>query len=192
MPEEKSDRAKWPRAQAQELANRLCHVLEKDTVKIIVSGSLRREKPEVHDIEILYVSKRHEQPDPNDMFARVMVDLADATIARLMRQGVLRPRLNVNGHTTMGDKNKLMVHVPSGILVDFFKTSLENWWVSLVIRTGSKANNLRLTNGAIRLGRTLNAYGSGVTDGDRIIPAHSEEDVFRLCGLPYQTPVKRV
>jgi hypothetical protein len=50
-------------------------------------------------------------------------------------------------------------------------TTRENWFVSLVIRTGSKDTNLLLTTGAQKLGRKLNAYGCGVTGPDGTIIA---------------------
>lgn len=66
------------------------------------------------------------------------------------------------------------------------------WWVALVIRTGSKETNLRLTTGAQKRGGTIHAYGSGVTFKDgREITATSEKDVFDMCGVPYLPPEKR-
>ena len=42
----------------------------------------------------------------------------------------------------------------------------------MVVRTGSKETNLRLTTGAQKQGRSLNAYGRGVTCSDgSIVPA---------------------
>ena len=69
---------------------------------------------------------------------------------------------------------------------------IPNWWVSLVIRTGGKETNLQLTNGAIRLGRSLMAYGCGARCSDgSIIAATSEQHVFELCGVPYREPADR-
>jgi DNA polymerase/3'-5' exonuclease PolX len=76
--------------------------------------------------------------------------------------------------------------------VDFFATTPENWWVSLVVRTGSLEMNLELTKGANHLGRSLNVYGRGVTRADgTVIPATSEEHVFELCGVKYRVPSAR-
>lgn len=73
--------------------------------------------------------------------------------------------------------------------MDFFSTTAENWNVSLVIRTGGKATNLKLTNGAIAKGAHLQAFGSGIVlQNKKIIPATSERHVFELCGVPYQEP----
>ena len=48
------------------------------------------------------------------------------------------------GTFARGVQNKLGIHVPSGIPVDFFATTPAGWFRSLVIRTGSKDFNLWL------------------------------------------------
>ncbi len=98
----------------------------------------------------------------------------------------------VDGRTTWGPKNKLAIHCETGIAVDFFATTIENWWVSLVIRTGGKATNLKLTTGALDKGMHLNAYGSGFTlQNKQVVPARSEREVFELAGVPYREPWER-
>jgi DNA polymerase/3'-5' exonuclease PolX len=126
------------------------------------------------------------------LFDRRLVSVADEVCNELLRDGILAKRPNVKGHFTWGEANKLAVHVASGVPVDFFSTTEDNWWVSLVIRTGSKETNLKLTNGAIHLGRKLHAYGSGVTMPDGSTrKAQSEQEVFELCGVPYLEPKDR-
>lgn len=399
-----TDKPRFPNALGMVVAAEICAALKPVCKKLVVAGSLRRRKPTIGDVEILYVGEFETRQHPEDMFASINVNLADEAIAKLESSGVLERRKNVNGSTMYGPKNKLMRHVASGIPVDLFsvpqercpcgivpheskgtkettdtephsiqtelrrvrqvlrkqecksvlqemqrptsmgraegqkesedvrvlhlrelpkeisgmellegkktllpgvrersdgtsaagkgghesrvrdvaqaglqdglrsgeiprdkecqkilrdgtqagdgETSREkiassgnrssqewhqgrqpdkeftshasqdthgkgglpalsegipdkvmcpichgtgwhapNWFVSLVIRTGSKEMNLKLTDGAIKLGRTLNAYGSGVTLEDgRVMPATSEEDVFFLCQVPYVPP----
>jgi hypothetical protein len=57
---------------------------------------------------------------------------------------VLTKRKNKNGVTTWGTLNKLATHATSGIGVDLFATTHDRWFVSLVVRTGSKETNLSL------------------------------------------------
>lgn len=171
--------------------------------RIAIAGSLRRKKESVGDIEVLFVGNTATRSDKADMFASVEVNLADEAIATLEKKGVLERRKNVNGIETYGPKNKLMRHVVSGIPVDFFSTMEPCWMVALVIRTGSKETNLKLTTGAIRLGRRLHAYGEGVSilepqiiDGvaynrGDVIKARNERDVFELCGVKYLEPEQR-
>jgi DNA polymerase/3'-5' exonuclease PolX len=67
-----------------------------------------------------------------------------------------------------------------------------NWWVALVIRTGSKDTNLALTTGANRKNATLMAYGAGVKWSDgTVTAATSEQHVFEMCGVPYKEPKDR-
>ena len=183
-------KTRWPHAEALAVAEQLQAILSPACRRIAIAGSLRRRKPDVGDVELLFVPILTERPD--GLFDRRIVDVCSEVVEKMLADGVLAKRPNVNGHFTWGERNKLAIHVPSGIPVDLFGTSEANWFVSLVIRTGSKDTNLRLTNGAIRRGATLNAYGSGVTwsDGTQT-PATSEEHVFEMCGVPYLPPHKR-
>lgn len=184
---------KWAAIEAMPIAESLITALVPACERVCFAGSLRRRRPEVGDIEILYVPKLEMLPDPLDIFGTpVLTNLADGVIARLEANEILARRQNVNGQEMFGEKNKLMLHSVTGIPVDLFSTTLENWWVSLVVRTGSKETNLRLTNAAIERGRSLIAYGAGVRQPDgQITPAHSEREVFELCGVPYLEPQHR-
>jgi DNA polymerase/3'-5' exonuclease PolX len=185
-----SDKQKFPRAAAMKVAREICLRLADDCVRLELAGSLRREKQEVGDVEILYIPDFKTEKD--GLFDTKQVNRADEVLAHLLETGIIAKRRNVNGSEMWGEKNKLAVHVASGIPIDFFCTSEKNWWVSLVVRTGSKETNLRLTTGAIKLGRTLNAYGCGVAESDgNVIPATSEQHVFQLCGVPYLEPINR-
>ena len=179
--------------EAQAVANELGQVLIPFCERIVVAGSIRRRKPLVGDVEILYVPRIVNRPVPGDMFKREDADAAEAQINAWLLQRIISKRPSKTGIFTWGALNKLATHTGSGIGVDFFATTQANWWVSLVIRTGGKETNLKLTNGAIRIGRKLNAYGCGVTESDgNVIPATSEEHVFELCGVPYLAPEERI
>lgn len=187
-----SDKPKFPREQALAVANNLVKLLAPFTQRIEIVGSLRRGKALVSDAEILFVPAT--QTSPDGLFDTLTVDLADAYIDSLFKSGLVGKRLNSAGYVAAwGPKNKLAVHTTSGIPVDFFATTEENWWTSLVIRTGSLETNLKLTTGAQKLNRTLHAYGSGVTvNGTGMaIPAESERDVFKLCGVGFLDPKDR-
>lgn len=176
------------------VANEIIDALRPFCSRIEIAGSLRRQKTLCSDVEVLYVPRIERQLDSSELFGDGrIVDVARAKINDLVALGVLDHRVNVNGSETWGDKNKLAVHVPTGFPVDLFATTEENWWVSLVVRTGSLETNLRLTNGALARGRSLNAYGCGVTDKDtgNVIRAESERQVFELCGITYLEPTKR-
>lgn len=184
-----SDKPQYPREQAIEVARGLCELLKPVTARLVVAGSLRRNKATVGDVELLFVPAFADRQF--DMFTTVPFDLASEAIGNLLNNGTLTKRPNKEGHFTWGEKNKLAVH-RSGVPVDLFSTTEENWWVSLVIRTGGKATNLKLTTGAQSRGMRLNAYGSGFTlQNQQSLVCTSEREVFEIAGVPYAEPEDR-
>lgn len=185
-----SEKRKFPHAAALAVAEELQALLAPACKRIAIAGSLRRLKPEVGDIELLFIPIFTSRPD--GLFDCSLVDVCSEVAEGLLARGVLAKRPNVNGSFTWGERNKLAIHVPSGIPVDLFGTSEANWWVSLVVRTGSKETNLALTTGANKRGASLMAYGNGVKWSDgTITPATSEEHVFEMCGVTYKEPQHR-
>jgi len=185
-----SEKKKLPREDALKVAREVQAMLEPFCERIEIAGSLRREKPLVGDIELLFVPLI--KSGGTDLFGSYEIDFADVEINRLLATGVLAKRPSSIGGFTWGTKNKLGIHVPSGIPLDLFSTTQQNWWVSLVVRTGSRETNLELTTGAQKLGVKLNAYGCGITHSNgNVTQAHSERDVFRFCGVPYREPKHR-
>lgn len=185
------DKPKFRLNDAKLVAGLIRIVLGQYCERCEVAGSIRRGKPEVSDCELLYIPRFQDRPD--GLLLTQRVNLADECLDAMLKAGELAMRPSIAGVTAWGPKNKLGVHVETGIPADFFATTEANWWVSLVIRTGSKDTNLELTTSAQRLGRSLLAYGSGVKKlaTGEILEAHSEEEVFQLCGVPYKPPEAR-
>lgn len=196
-----SDKRKFPiqeaRVVAEQIIARLIHSVE----RIEIAGSIRRNKSYVGDIELLFIPKIENMG--LSLFEGIFdnslpICLATQSIEALAKSGVIGKRKRDGTHIDAGwgPKNKLAFHCETGIPIDLFATTAENWWTSLVIRTGGKATNLLLTTGAIERGCHLNAYGSGITRQiglrKEVIPATSEEHVFELCGVPYQQPNQRL
>lgn len=181
---------KFDSEDAMPIAKELIEQLRPFVERIEIAGSLRRCKDQVGDIELLFIPRLDTRQ--SDMFSTEPVDLAHEQLNHMLASGQLQKRPSETGVCTWGRLNKLAIHTASGIPVDFFATTPENWWVSLVIRTGSKETNLQLTTGAQRKGAKLNAYGSGITwsDGSQTA-ATSEQHVFELCGVEYRYPNER-
>ena len=177
---------------AEWTANVLIAELRPFVERIEIVGSVRRRKEEVGDVELLFIPIFKD--DQSDMFAPSQLDLASELLDHLENIGVLAKRKSVTGYDAgWGAKNKLAVFVENGMPVDLFSAASGNWWNSLVIRTGGKETNLRLTTGANRLNRTLLAYGCGVQDRKTgiVTPTFSEKSVFDLCGEKYLEPEDR-
>lgn len=187
-----SDKVKFPLDDARAVAEALVFSLKDSCERIMIAGSIRREKRMVGDIEIVYIPKYERRPVPGDMFALKDTSLADLAIHRLMELSILDLRENANGHISFGDKNKLMRHIASGVPVDLFATTKENWFNYLVCRTGPADLNKEICMRAQKMGAKWNPYGCGFTDKEYTTwPMHSEEDVFKFVGLPYSEPKDR-
>jgi DNA polymerase/3'-5' exonuclease PolX len=190
----KIEKAHIPAADALEVARKLVRYLKPRCEKIMVAGSLRRRKPMVRDVEILFVPKYERETDPGDLFgASHQVDIAERAIAALLSLGVIAKRPKCDGTFTWGAENKLAVHMASGIPIDLFATTQEKWFNALVVRTGPKASNQAIASAAIARGWTWHAYGNGFTrvnpSGSKIVG--SEREVFDFVGLPYLEPWER-
>ena len=151
-----------------------------DQPAIIIAGSIRRLKPDVGDIELLCVPRYI-----------VGVDMLDAKVRTLILLRTLDFRLNRRGSKMYGTKNKLLVHVESGIGVDIFSTTEKCWPVALVVRTGGKETNTRIAAAALRKGYRFRAYGDGFDTPNGHIHCSNEREVFEVVGLPYKEPWKR-
>jgi DNA polymerase/3'-5' exonuclease PolX len=189
----KEDKPRWPRAAALRVALALEAALRPHCHRIQIAGSLRREKPTVGDIELVYIPRIDQEPDPASLLSDLMeVNLVDTYIAALERTGVLARRLNCKGVEMFGPQNKLMIHNYPGIPVDLFATTAESWFNYLVCRTGGAENNVAIAQAAIARGEQWNPYGPGFTRRNGYkSPMRSEEEVFAFVGLPFLPPNQR-
>jgi len=187
-----SGEKRFSRVEATEVADDIIHRLRSSCLRICAAGSLRRGKEGVGDIEILYVPRFEDENDPGDMFRKMTVNLADVRIECDMA-GILERRLNSLGREMYGPLNKLMRHVASGIPVDLFSATEDNWFNYLVCRTGPADLNARIAGEAKRIGWRWHPYGSGFTalDNGQESRVECERDVFDFVGIPYMEPGER-
>ena len=176
---------------AKEVADDLLHLLAPHCERIAVAGSIRRKKPHVKDIELLCASK---VTSTADLFGRAVTNwysLNRKLDGLVADRTVLKKRADKSGRYSYGEQNKLLVHVPSGVPVDVFSASTENWGMSLVVRTGPKEFNVRMMARFRELGMKGHAYG-GVTDQEgNELDCPDEETVFRLLGWSWMPPERR-
>jgi DNA polymerase/3'-5' exonuclease PolX len=148
----------------------------------------------VGDVEILYIPRFEDRR--RDMFALSPANLADEAIEALLLTGVLRKRPSKTKTFAWGVKNKLALH-RSGIPVDLFAATPENWFNYLVCRTGPADSNTRIAMEAQKRGWKWNPYGNGFSRGGVLAGppeehvVRSERDVFEFVGLPYAEPEER-
>ncbi len=191
------DSAGWPAATATCAADDLMALLAPACDRIVVAGSLRRRKPRVKDVELLCVPQTVEAPvqlEQPMLFGNPPMetrDLLHERILDLVAREEMAYRLDARGRQTFGPLNKYMIHVPTGVPIDIFSTTMRDWGMALFVRTGPAEFNIRAMKRFQDLGMLGHAYGSVTArDGTRL-DCHHEEDVFRLLRWSYIAPHQR-
>jgi len=151
---------------AEKTAEAILTKLSPHCQRIAIAGSVRRKVKQVNDIDFVLI--------PADPW-RLNQELLALGLGRSKASGSKIMRIEVNG-----------------IQVDFYFASEETWATLLLIRTGSKENNIRLCSIAKRRGWHLAASGDGLfnENGERIA-GDSEESVYAMLGLSFQPPERR-
>ena len=182
----------WPRAEALAVAEDLIILLRPACERIEVAGSIRRRKTQVGDIELLAISKT----SPVQMalsFDRPRLERShlDARVLELIVEGILDYRLDKRGRRSYGPKNKQLIHIPSGVHVDLFSTTMDNFGMSWIVRTGPAEFNIKMMARLKAIG-LQGHVNQPIQDLDgNPLPCPSEEDVFRLLGWRYLPPEER-
>ncbi len=183
-----SDKQRWPWKEALAVADEIIAALAGACTRIKIAGSLRRNKPDVGDVEILFVPRFEDRQV--DMFTVAPWNLAEWEIGCLIGRGLLSKRPNKHGGFAYGPKNKLLLH-RSGVPVDLFTASDANWFNYLVCRTGGAESNVAVASAAQRKGWQWNPYGPGFSRIGQVHLVACEREVFDFVGLPFLAPEDR-
>lgn len=136
--------------------------------KYQVCGSLRREKDEVGDVDILVV------PKDSEMY-KLYLDKLELIQGKLWRGDV-----------------KFSFIYNDYIQVDLLSTTLLSFPFSSLHFTGSKASNIQLRGIAKSKGYTLNEYGLlNNSINEYVLGIESEVDIYSFLGLEYVEPRNR-
>jgi DNA polymerase (family 10) len=151
----------WPLA--HDLAERVAAV--PGVTRTELAGSFRRRKETVGDLDLLATGG-----DPES----VMTAFAGhASVAEVLGRG----------------PTKCSVRLREGLQVDLRLVPEESFGAALLYFTGSKEHNIELRRLAIERGWSLNEYG--LTEGERVVAARTEEDIYRALGLAWIPPELR-
>jgi len=185
----------YPLGVAMGVADGLRDALADVCERVEIAGSVRRQKPKVGDVEIVYAPRYREI---RDMFGEVVerVDLVAERLEAMLDAGQIEKRPDKLGRYAWGDKNKLARDPGTGLAIDLFATTLEGFENYLVCRTGPGLLNIEIAERARKKGWKWNPYGRGFSQVDSMGAHHvhvvnAEADVFRFVGLPAMGPVQR-
>jgi DNA polymerase (family 10) len=131
---------------------------------VSLGGSLRRGKETIGDIDVLVGS------DEPERASKTFVSHPD--VDEIVMQG----------------PTKSTVRLKSGLQVDLRVLPRKSWGAGLQYFTGSKEHNVALRSIGIKKGFKLNEYGVFDRKTDRLIASETEEDVYKVFGLPVMPP----
>lgn len=152
--------------------------------RIVIAGSIRRQRPLCNDVDIVCIPKTEVQRDLlgnvtgeiNLLFRFLQDYVKDHSEARF-----------ISGGTQVG--KQVLLQLPKCQLDLWFATR-QTWATRVLCRTGSREHNIWLCNEARKRGMTWDPYW-GLKVGDRVLELESEEEMYRALGLPYLPPEKR-
>ena len=150
--------------EAKKIADKYVEILKPYCLRIEIAGSIRREKPEVGDIELIAIVKDIKE------FSKEVNKLE-----------------KVKGNPTGKYTQRIL---PEGIKLDLFMANIRNWGLIFAIRTGSaRYSHEILACGWVKRGyKSINGM---LTKNGREIEVREEKDLFNLIGVAYVQPNQR-
>lgn len=168
--------------QALTRANDLADVLEPACERILIAGSIRREKAEIGDIEIVLIPKR----EPIENIFGDVVDyrsLLDMLLIHELDLPIIKD----------GPKYKQVIW--QGMQADLFIASPATWGCIATIRTGSADFTQWLVTKKRQGGACpehLSFKDGRIFDGAYVLDTSTEQQVFAALGLDWIEPRERI
>jgi len=182
----------WPLAEARRYAEHIQRELAGLCEKIEIAGSIRRQRPEVHDIDLVLLLKPGKRPELDARVKR-------SANTRVTKSGpqiiglVLHNGMQVELYLATEAEDTLLGRIPT------------NYGMRLLAMTGSKQHNIKLATwakdhgfhfhpyrGLMQGGKYVPAEGGGETyEGGHVCAGETEEDIFNALGLAFVPPELR-
>ena len=156
--------------EAEKLANQIKSAVSAHCDQIEIAGSIRRQKPFVHDIDLVAVAKS---------------DTEWKKISEELKR--MKAKQNCSGSSII----KAYLPLQNGLFqVDFYRAKPSTFGIHLLIRTGSAEHNMWLAGYAISKGMRLK-YSQGLIKDGTAIAGKTEKEVFNALSLAYPLPSER-
>ncbi|MEN6561620.1 MAG: DNA polymerase/3'-5' exonuclease PolX [Acidobacteriota bacterium] len=158
---------RFKRAMAEQMVTPLFGELKKarGVEEIAIAGSYRRQAETVGDVDILVAAEKSR--DVMDRFVH------NDDVSQVLAEGDTKSSVVLRG----------------GLQVDLRVVPLESWGAALHYFTGSKAHNIAVRLMGVKRKLKVNEYG--VFRGDKMIAGRTEEEIYKLFGMPYIEPELR-
>lgn len=179
------------RTKATLLAEKVLIALHPMCSSLMIAGSIRRERSEVGDIDIVAIPKQTVTVGP----LGGPVSFPEDTVWKLLFPKELK---KANLVIEASGSELIRCTFPDGFQVDIYRARPETWGVILLVRTGSKEHNVKLCSIAKSKGLKLSAsdgviktISSGCLTAEKVIASRTEEEIFQVLGLPFVEPKNR-
>ena len=168
-----ADSKKFAYDEAYSIALVVLELLRPHCIRCEIAGSIRREKPEVKDIEIVAIPK----PFQTGLFEDGIAE-------------VVNRWQKVKGELEYGKTKYTQRILPEGIKLDLFFAEPGNWGLIFAIRTGSADYSHKiLASGWVKRG--YKSEGGYLTQAGKTYNVLEEKDLFDIIGLAYVEPKHR-
>ncbi len=156
--------------EAEALACQVKAAVEALCDKIEIAGSIRRQRPKIHDIDFVMVTKS---------------DFEWLKINEQLKR--LKARPSCSGNSVI----KTFVPCPGGLFqVDFYRAKPSTFGIHLLVRTGSADHNMWLAGYAHSKGMGLK-YSEGLLKDGIALAGEDEKGVFAALDLACPMPTER-
>jgi DNA polymerase (family 10) len=162
-------------AQAEGIAGLVVSLTDAWCKKIEVVGSIRRKRPEIHDIDLVVQTYEDEHDEHWKGLKDSMITMAGVKVI-------------LNGDEIF--RTLLPLEDGEWVQVDFYRAKPETYGVLKLVRTGSAEHNIWLAKLAIKQDLRLH-YSRGVVEGDTVIAGSDETECFRALNLEFIPPELR-
>lgn len=143
--------------------------------KIEIVGSIRRKRPEIHDIDLVVLTYEDEHGEHWRGLKDSMITMAGVKVV-LNGDEIFRALMPLEGG--------------QWVQVDFYRAKPETYGIHKLIRTGSAEFNIYLAKLAIKRGMRLH-YSKGLMKDSEVVAGENESDVLHALGLKWIEPSLR-
>jgi len=170
--------------------------------RIAIAGSIRRGKPDPHDIELVCVPKLAMREIPGQVMLggsppTETFSVLDFELGKMKAHGELKDRKGSDGKGAWGPRFKRALYVHEGrqVPLDLFSViSPAQWGVIFAIRTGPADFSHLLVTSRLQGGAmpsTMAVSGGQLRHGGVVVQTPEESDFFAAMGLPCWEPEDR-
>lgn len=181
--------------QAKQHAESLIRTFSPFCERIEIAGSIRRQKFEIGDIELVVIPKIEAKKNQG-LGAFLNIDTKPKKVNQLEKAIVTMIQHDDCKLKKNGPKYKELIY-PGLYKLDLFIANHDNFGVIYMIRTGSAVYSKMFMTEINKIGKYRIKDGflwlrNGSQGFPQKIPVKTEKDLFKIVGFPYKDPEERI